>query len=163
LQKRVSETKAEDAKAAALRLLAARDRSTQELRIRLERRFAPAEVEKTIKYLQEIGYLDDLRFARIYVDYRNRNRPTGNYLLRMELSSKGIPDSHIEEVLNSPEEEYELALNLAAQRLGRLERADALERCAKVYRFLQRRGFPGAVARKVIRELLDRDPEKEYN
>jgi hypothetical protein len=65
----VSETKAEDAKAAALRLLAARDRSTQELRIRLERRFAPAEVEKTIKYLQEIGYLDDLRFARIYVDY----------------------------------------------------------------------------------------------
>ena len=86
----MSETKAEDAKAAALRLLAARDRSTQELRIRLERRFAPAEVEKTIKYLQEIGYLDDLRFARIYVDYRNRNRPTGNYLLRMELSSKGI-------------------------------------------------------------------------
>ena len=45
----MSETKAEDAKAAALRLLAARDRSTQELRIRLERRFAPAEVEKRIQ------------------------------------------------------------------------------------------------------------------
>lgn len=71
-----------------------RDRSTQELRIRLERRFAPAEVEKTIKYLQEIGYLDDLRFARIYVDYRNRNRPTGNYLLRMELSSKDPRQPH---------------------------------------------------------------------
>jgi regulatory protein len=159
----VKENRDEGAKAAALRLLTFRDRSTHELRVRLERDYPPEEVEKTIDYLQGIGYLDDLRFARGYVQYRNGHRPTGNYLLRLELSSKGVSDSHIEQVLNAPELEYDLALELAAKRLGRLQREDALGRCRKVYRLLQRRGFPAAVARKVIGELLDRDPEKEYN
>ncbi len=153
----------ETVKSAALRLLTICDRSTQELRARLARRFSAEEVEEAIQYLKDIGYLDDLRYARNYVQSRNRNRPTGNYLLRLELGSKGIDDAYIDQVLNSPEREYELALDLAAQRLGRLEREDALTRCGKVYRLLQRRGFPGAVARKVIGELLDRDPEKEYN
>jgi len=153
----------ESAKTAALRLLTVRDRSVQELRVRLANRFSSEEVEGTIAYLQEMGYLDDLRYARNYVEYRNRHRPTGNFLLRLELSSKGIPEDYIEQALNSPEVEFELARSLAEQRLGSLQRADALARCGKVYRLLQRRGFPGAVARKVIGELLDRDPEKEYN
>lgn len=159
----MSGKKDEDAKTVALRLLTVRDRSTHELRTRLEQRFPAEEVEETLQYLKQIGYLDDLRFARSFVQYRNDHRPTGNYLLRLELGGKGIPDSHIDQVLNPPELEYELALTLAAQRLGRLQREDALGRCRKIYMLLQRRGFPGAVARKVIGELLDRDPEKEYN
>ena len=90
----MKENRDEGAKAAALRLLTFRDRSTHELRVRLERDYPPEEVEKTIDYLQGIGYLDDLRFARGYVQYRNGHRPTGNYLLRLELSSKGVSDSH---------------------------------------------------------------------
>lgn len=153
----------EEAKAAALRLLSVRDRSIHELRIRLERSYPMEVVDEVIEYLEKMGYLDDLRFARNYVEYRNRFRPTGNYLLRLELSDKGIADSYIDQVVNPPELEFELAFSLAAQRLGRLQREDALTRCRKVYQLLQRRGFSGTLARKVIGELLDRDPEKEYN
>lgn len=153
----------EEAKAAALRLLSVRDRSIHELRIRLERSYPMEVVDEVIEYLEKMGYLDDLRFARNYVEYRNRFRPTGNYLLRLELSDKGVADSYIDQVVNPPELEFELAFSLAAQRLGRLQREDALTRCRKVYQLLQRRGFSGTLARKVIGELLDRDPEKEYN
>lgn len=162
-QNKQKQKKSDNPKAAALRLLAIRDRSKHELKTRLERRFCSEEVKQTLDYLEQIGYLDDLRFARNYVQSRNRHRPTGNYLLRLELSNKGIEDSQIEQVLNSSELENELALTLVRQRLGRLQRDDALVRVRKVYGLLQRRGFPGNVARKAVSELLDTDPENDYN
>ncbi len=157
------EPKKNDAKVQALRLLTVRDRSTKELRDRLERRFTKEETQETLEYLEQLGYLDDLRFAKNHVQYRNRMRPTGNYLLRLELNSKGVKGSYIDQVLNSPEAEYELASSLAKQRLGSLERVDALVRSRRLCTLLQRRGFPSNVARRVVSELLDRDPENEYN
>ena len=81
--------KTSNARVQALRLLTVRDRSVQELRDRLQRQFAQEEIEETLDYLERIGYLDDLRFAKNHVQYRNRHRPTGNHLLRLELRSKG--------------------------------------------------------------------------
>lgn len=140
-----------------------RDRSIQEMRERLAKDFACEEVEDTIKYLIELGYLDDLRFATSYIESRNRSRPSGNYLLRYELSKKGIADEIIEQVMNSPEKEYELAETLVKQRLGSLEKIDALSRLRRLYGLLQRRGFPAALGRRVVGELLDRDLENDYN
>jgi len=140
-----------------------RDRSVQELKERLERRFSEDETREALSYLDQLGYLDDLRFATNYVQYRNRNRPTGNYLLRLELRSKGVADEYIDQVLNSTEVEYELALGLAKQRLGGLEKVETISRIRRLCALLQRRGFPSTIARSVISELLDRDSENEYN
>lgn len=157
------EPKKNDAKAYALRLLTVRDRSIQELKERLEKRFPGDEVQETLEYLEQIGYLDDLRFATNFVQYRNRQRPSGNYLLRFELRSKGVKESYIDQVLNADEVEYELALNLARQRLDTMEHVEALVRIRRLYGLLQRRGFSSGVARSVVGELLDRDLENEYN
>lgn len=157
------EPKKTNAKVYALRLLTVRDRSVQELRERLERRFSTDEAAEALDYLDDLGYLDDLRFAANYVQYRNRNRPTGNYLLRLELRNKGIADEDIDQVLNAADLEYELALSLAKQRMGSLERVEALVRIRRLYGLLQRRGFPSPIARRVVGELLDRDLENEYN
>ena len=157
------EPKKTNAKVYALRLLTVRDRSVQELRERLERRFSKDEAAEALDYLDDLGYLDDLRFAANYVQYRNRNRPTGNYLLRLELRNKGIADEDIDQVLNAADLEYELALSLAKQRMGSLERVEALVRIRRLYGLLQRRGFPSPIARRVVGELLDRDLENEYN
>lgn len=159
----VEPKKKSSVKSAALRLLTVKDRSVQELRERLERNFEESEVEDTLAYLKQLGYLNELRYARNHVEYRNRQRPSGNYLLRVELNSKGIKESYIDQVLNPPEIEYELAFTLAQQRLGRLEKVEALARTRRLYGLLQRRGFPSSVARRVVSELLDRDHENEYN
>lgn len=135
----------------------------EELRERLERQFTADETNLALEYLAEMGYLDDLRFAENYVQYRNRQRPTGNYLLRIELRKKGIQDDYIEQVLNPPEIEYELALDLTRQRLRSLERFETIVVMRRLHGLLERRGFPASLARRVVGELLDRDLENEYN
>lgn len=159
----MEQPKSRDAKSAALRLLTVRDRSRRELNERLTRTYPSDDVKETLDYLSDIGYLDDLRYAQGHVAYRNRHRPSGNYLLRLELGSKGIKDEYIDQVLNSPEEEYNLAFALAKQRMGSLSKLDAVVRVRRLYSLLQRRGFPSGVARQVVGELLDRDLENEYN
>ncbi|HHY10143.1 MAG TPA: regulatory protein RecX [Firmicutes bacterium] len=148
-----------DIKAAAVRLLTVRDRSVGELRERLRKNFADAddEIDEVLAYLEGIGYLDDRRFAQNHVASRNRFRPRGNFMLRLELKKKSIADAVIEEVLNPREKEYELALSLAAQRLGRLKNIEYEKRVQRLGSLLERRGFPSAVRRRVLGELLDRD------
>lgn len=157
------EPKKNDARVQALRLLAVRDRSVYELEERLKQRFSEDETNDALAYLKELGYLDDLRFAKNYVQYRNRMRPTGNYLLRFELRKKGICDIFIEQVLNPPDVQYKLAEVLAEQRLGSLQRYEDLVRRRRLYGLLERRGFPSSVVKSVVRDLLDRDLENEYN
>ncbi len=140
-----------------------RDRSIQELRERLAERFSEGEIQETLEYLEHMGYLDDLRFAANFVQYRNRQRPSGNFLLRFELRNKGIKESYIDQVLNTDEVEYELALNLARHRLSNSGDVDGMVRVRRLYALLERRGFPSNVARRVVGELLDRDLENDYN
>ena len=151
------------AKVQALRLLTVRDRSVQELRDRLEQRCAQEDTEEALEYVARMGYIDDLRVAENHVRYRNRQRPTGNYLLRIELRNKGIQDDYIDKVLNPPDLEYMLALELGQQRLPGLERLEKNVAVRRLHGLLERRGFPGSLARRVVSELLDRDPENEYN
>lgn len=157
------EPKKNEAKVRALRLLTIRDRSVYELKERLKQHFSEEEASETVAYLKELGYLDDLRFATNYVQYRNRMRPTGNFLLRIELRQKGIDDSFIEQVLNPPDQQYELAQVLAKQRLGSLERFEDIVRRRRLYGLLERRGFPSSVIKSVVSDLLDSDLENEYN
>ncbi len=144
-------------------MLTVRDRSRHELRERLERKFSHEETTEALDYLAGLGYLDDLSVAQNYVHYRNRQRPTGNYLLRLELRNKGIQDDYIEQVLNPAEVEYELAVNLAKQRFSTLERLEVNVVMRRLHGLLERRGFPAALARRVVGELLDRDLENDYN
>lgn len=149
--------KKSDLKARAFRLLAVRDRSVGELEERLKRDFGHDEVEEVIAYLKETGYLNDLRFAQNHVSSRNRFRPRGNFLLRVELKKKFISDAIIDEVLNSEEKEHELAHTLGKQRLQAMQRIEHTKRVRRLGSLLERRGFPGTVRRRVLSELLDSD------
>lgn len=63
---------------AAAAFLAVRSRSVDETRKRLiHLGYPPAIVEQVLERLIEIGYLDDLGFARAWVESRDRARPRG--------------------------------------------------------------------------------------
>jgi regulatory protein len=53
-----------DAQQAAVRLLAARPRTSAQLAQRLAERFAPAQVEAAVERMKALGYLDDAGLAR---------------------------------------------------------------------------------------------------
>lgn len=150
-------------KSEAFRLLTIRDRTAHELVTRLGRKYPNQIVAEVVAYLQEIGYVNDHRFAENYVEYRNSFRPSGNFLLRMELKKKGVADSIIDEVLNSEEMEYKLAFRLAAARVKSMEGLDLSKKMRRLFSLLQRRGFPWEIAEKVVGETLDTDLQKDYN
>ncbi|HHT72614.1 MAG TPA: regulatory protein RecX [Firmicutes bacterium] len=149
------------AKRRAIKLLAARDRTAHELHTRLSRDYEPSVVEEVLAYLEDRGYIDDGRFARNYVDQRNRFRPTGNLGLSHELAAKGVPSAIIETVLNSPEEELDLAKRLLSQRAPTWQGLPGERRLRRAYGLLERRGFPWQTARAAVTQVLDSDLQKD--
>lgn len=142
----------------AYRLLSYRPRSQKELSARLARKdFPPEVVQEIIEFLKEKGYLDDLSFARFWVNSRLSANPIGKQLLKLELRKKGVNDSVIEQVLaqtSDLDNELILAREVAERRLKVLKKNSKLGP-EKIKRrlcdYLLRRGF----SYETIMEILD--------
>ena len=145
-RKRVRELNASDPLPAALRLLAVRDRSEEELRRRLTRRgFAAGPIEVALGRCRELGYLDDVRFAR----ERARallagGRAVGPRVLA-DLQAHGIDETAAREALAAAEAEIDpekLLAELAARRFAGFDYRNADERQRRrVIHYFLRRGF----------------------
>lgn len=62
--------------------------------------FAQAEIDKIVGKLSSDGYVDDNRFARLYVREKSRINKWGPIKLRAMLASKGIAKDIIDQALN---------------------------------------------------------------
>ena len=130
----------------ALHFLKYRARSVFEIRQKLKSKSVPEEeIEKTINILIRNELLDDTKFANMYVRDRNRFKPTGSFLLKMELKKLGIDQDLIEDVLAGQDEE-ELARR-AIESKSRFIEAEF----EKKAQFLARRGFSMSIIMKVLK------------
>ncbi len=90
--------------------LSYRPRSEKEIRDYLNKKeLKEEEKEKIIKGLREEKLVDDLEFARWFLEQRQNFRPKGSYILRQELRQKGIDQKIIDWVLPDKEKELKLA------------------------------------------------------
>jgi len=140
------------------RFLAARSRSEQELRRRLqEYRYPEILIEKVIDRCRELGYIDDRKFAIDYARNRLNTRPVGRQLLYAELQRRGVNAAYIEEALAAAYTEYdevELARKLAHNRWHTQKNKSSKERIRqRVAQFLRSRGFEWDIIQNVIEEL----------
>jgi regulatory protein len=130
-----------DAMSSALRLLSYRPRSESELRQRLVRRGAPAEViEATLRRLGELKLVDDEAFARGWAESRDRSSPRGRRLLKHELLAKGVGADTAREAVSGVDEE-DAAARAAARRLTALRGLTYEQFRRRLGDFLLRRGF----------------------
>lgn len=137
------------------RFLAYRPRSTQEVRQNLEQKgTAPEVIDAALAKLTDMGHLDDLAFARYWVENRNTFKPLSPQALRYELRQKGIADAIIHEVLADLDVDY-IAYQAALERAQRLHGTTRHDFQEKIATFLQRRGFSYNQARDVIERLID--------
>ena len=142
----------------ALRFLAVRPRSQQEVRRNLQayrprdgRRLSASQIDWIIAGLQEKQYLDDREFARFWVEQRNRFRPVAPRALRYELRQKGVDDSVAQATIDELCDATSACEAAARSRLYRWqEETNPAHFRSKVGSFLQRRGFDWEVARDVI-------------
>jgi regulatory protein len=143
----------ERAKEAALRLIEYRPRSVNEVRLRLRKKEINDEaIEAALARLEELDLLDDLAFARFWVEQRETFKPRSSHALRQELYQKGVARTAIEAALVDFDEED--AARRAGQKKARslwgLSHEDFVK---KLTGHLQRRGFNYGTVRAIVDEL----------
>ena len=134
----------------ALRLLAYRPRSEQELHDRLIRKgYESAVIEETLGRLRELGYLDDEAFARFWTETRQALSPKSRLLLAVELRRRGVAQSTAEQATADISDE-EAAYQAASRRLRTLRGLEYQRFRERLGGFLTRRGFSYDVARRTL-------------
>jgi regulatory protein len=123
----------------SLNLISRRPRSEWELRDYLKRKDSePEVVEATIARLSERGYIDDLEFARRWVDNRRLLKATSKRRLSMELRQKRVSDDVIDQVLSQDEtDEREVLRELVERKRKQTKYQDNL----KLMQYLSRQGY----------------------
>ena len=130
----------------AFLLLSYRARSCQEISERLIKKGYEKEVvQEVVKGLKGLHYLDDLAFAREWVEMRlKQNR--GKILIRQELLKKGIEEDVIHNSIGQGFEkvassEDELAWQAIEKRIPRYQKLAKEKAYRRIKDFLIRRGF----------------------
>lgn len=143
------------AREAALRLLAAKDRSASDLRARLRRKgFDPRDIEDALSALQRTGLQDDERFARDFAEEAVARRGLSSTAIRNELRRHGIPPALADQAAaTAPRDDEETARALARQKAARMRDADPRDRIRRLVGLLARRGYEPEVCYRIAREV----------
>src|SRR5262245_27320087 len=150
----------------AIKLIAAKPRSVEELRERLlqSRRATKADVDAVISRLKEYGYLDDERFAFSYASLRVRQRPIGKRRLERDLKFKKVDSAAAAAALDlvfAETSEEELIDRAIAKRLRLKGRpANRLE-AKSLFDHLLRQGFSFELVSEKVRSVVDGELEEE--
>jgi regulatory protein len=139
----------------ALKFLAPRPRSEDEVRRRLKQRAVePGIVDSVVERLRRAGLLDDQAFANYWVENRASFRPRSRRALRAELRQKGLSEEAVRAALETADDSS-TASTVAAQRARRLAGLPRDEFRRKLGEFLARRGFGYDVIEPVVNRLAD--------
>ena len=144
------------ARSVALRLLARREHSRQELALKLrQRNIEPGLINTVLDDYEAEGGLDDYRFADVYARQR-MDMGYGPMKILAELQQRGI--SHSPECLNETTDEQwqAAAIRLRERRFGLHRLDDDLKEKLRQARFLAGRGFAHS---QIERALEARAPE----
>lgn len=136
-----------------------RPRSIEETRQRLRKKGFSAEViEATLNKLIEKNWLDDLDFARQWIENRNTFHPRSNRLLTYELRLKGVSDDNITQALELyGGDEDELAYQAGIKKASKCTHEAKADFFKKVGDYLRRRGFHYGIVKPTVEHLW-----KEY-
>jgi regulatory protein len=151
----------EQARQRALRLISRRPRSEGELRKYFERRRVPQAIQDAvIEDLTQSELVDDLAFAKSWVENRNAFRPRGAMALKAELRQKGVSRIAIEEALVGFDEEA-AAFKAGQKAVDRYRHLAWAEFRQKLGAYLGRRGFRFDIISSVVDRLWRENAKDE--
>ena len=141
------------AKASAYRYLSYRPRSIAELKRQLVKKgYQETTVDQVIDRLSELELIDDLAFARYWVEQRETFKPRGQRALRYELYQKGI-DRQIVDLVVADVDETASAKKAARKKANFWRELPEEQFYEKLGNYLKRRGFGYEIVRNVTQEL----------
>ena len=140
-------------------------RTRAELRATLLKREVPEDVaERVLARFSEVGLVDDVVFAQLWVSSRHRGRGLAGRALSQELRRKGVDEQVLQAAVEEldPEQELATARSLVARRLSASRGLEPQARVRRLVGMLARKGYPAGLAFRVVREALAQegvDPE----
>jgi len=145
------------ARSICLSQLAMGPRTRGQLATVLRRRGVDDDVAvQVLDRFEEVALVDDAAFSENYVARRHASSGLARRALGHELRSKGVSDAVVTEALETlaPEEELATAQALVAKKLASTRRLDVEARTRRLVGMLARKGYPGGLAMRVVREAL---------
>lgn len=150
------------------RLLSVRQRSEKEIRNYLrnlsfkrqtkdQEEISEAAIELLVERLKQKGLINDLEFAKAWVEARRKSKQKGSRALKAELFQKGINKEVVEEAVSLKSlalSEEELAKQALEKKTGPWKNLELEHSKKKAIEFLMRRGFEYEVARDVVENLV---------
>ena len=144
-----------DLKTTALDILGRRENTRAQLRRKLlQRKFDPADIDRTLDDLTAAGFLDDARAAKTFARHATHIKGQGRMRIARELAAKGVDAEIVAQTLDAqidPEEEAE-RLQTALEKKSRGRDLSDRKESSKVWQALVRQGFaPDAVSKALRR------------
>jgi len=141
-------------------LLTGAPRTRAQLDQALRRREVPQDVaDAALDRLAGAGLIDDAAFARAWVDTRHRGRGLARRALAAELRQRGVDAGDVRAAVADlgPEQEAEAARRLVEAKLAATRGRPLATRMRRLTGLLARKGYPSAMAYRVIREALEQE------
>ncbi|MGJ9422697.1 regulatory protein RecX [Aeromicrobium sp. CF3.5] len=137
--------------------LAAQARSRADLEQALASKGVPAQiVSDVLDRCEASGLVDDVEFARAWVQQRQANKGLSSRALAQELRGKGVDDQVARDVLAEldPDVEVQAAHDLVQRKLRSMSQLDEATRTRRLVGMLARKGYSPGLAFQVVREEL---------
>lgn len=138
----------------AERFCAYQERSRHEVEKKLrELKAKPDEISKIIASLEEDGYINDERYAKLFASGKFRIKKWGKNKIRAELRMKKMSDGFISTALDAiDDEEYLKTIQQLINKKSREVRVqNSKEKTRKILMFLLSRGFESELIWKVLK------------
>lgn len=139
------------ARADAQSYLTYSERSSGQLRNKMAALgYSTCVAENTVNWALSYGFVDDLRFCSLFA----KTRTMGRMRLKLELSSRGVPENIIEKALAalSDGDSIEELVTIVCRRYGKIQDKETARR--RAFGWLSRRGFSSEVVYRVLKEAL---------
>ena len=149
---------------AALRFLGYSARSVREVERYLDsKQYGEFEISQVIERLEELGLLDDARFAADFVESRLNTKPVSRRHLAEQLRAHELPAEAIERAHAAVDDDAERqnAAAVAQKYWRQLAQLPPRERYERTMRRLLGRGYDWDVARAALGALTDGGMEEE--
>ena len=137
--------------------LTGRARTRSALATKLAAKLVPVDVAtRLLDRVEEVGLVDDSKFAREWIEQRQGGRGLARRALAMELRRKGIEDDVAREALDEiePDDELDAARALVRSKLRSVRNLEHDKAMRRLVGMLARKGHSPSVAFSVVKEEL---------
>lgn len=143
----------EEALKRAAALCSSRELCSSHLRTKLlSWKVSDGDADRIINRLTQEEFLNDQRFASMYVRDKYRLNGWGKIKLKQMLRQKEIPEPVIAEALGQidPEHYYQTCYRLISEKSATLKEPNQFKRKGKLFRYAAQRGFESELIHRIL-------------